>query len=74
MPVTQTISVARPRRCDLFGVRVSATTYQEVIDWCIDRAHQGKGGIIDLMPVHGLISAPTCALQAARHERDSTVW
>jgi N-acetylglucosaminyldiphosphoundecaprenol N-acetyl-beta-D-mannosaminyltransferase len=57
MPVTQTIPVARPRRCDLFGVRVSATAYQEVIDWCIDRAHNGEGGIIDLMPVHGLISA-----------------
>jgi N-acetylglucosaminyldiphosphoundecaprenol N-acetyl-beta-D-mannosaminyltransferase len=47
----------RPRRHDLFGVRVSATTYDELCEWCIDRALNNKGGCVDLMPVHGLISA-----------------
>ena len=57
MQSANSIPVARPRRHDVFGVRVSATSYAEVIAWCIDRARQSKGGIIDLMPVHGLISA-----------------
>lgn len=57
MQTSQTIAIPRPPRHDIFGVRVSATSYVEVIDWCIDRARQSKGGIIDLMPVHGLISA-----------------
>ncbi|HEX3355358.1 MAG TPA: WecB/TagA/CpsF family glycosyltransferase [Tepidisphaeraceae bacterium] len=64
--MTQTIPMARPRRHDIFGVRVSATSYAEVIAWCLDRAAQDKGGIIDLMPVHGLISA-------ARDEKYRTV-
>src|SRR5437879_3535699 len=57
MSTNQTIPVARPQRHDVFGVRVSATSYDEVVAWCLDRARQNKGGIIDLMPVHGLISA-----------------
>jgi exopolysaccharide biosynthesis WecB/TagA/CpsF family protein len=57
MQSANSIPVARPRRHDVFGVRVSATSYDQVIAWCIDRARQDKGGIIDLMPVHGLISA-----------------
>jgi len=57
MPLTQAIPVARPKRFDVFGVRVSATSYDEVIAWCLDRAAQGKGGTIDLMAVHSLITA-----------------
>jgi N-acetylglucosaminyldiphosphoundecaprenol N-acetyl-beta-D-mannosaminyltransferase len=48
---------ARPRRHDLFGVRVSAATYDQVVCWCINRARSGKGGTIDLMAVHSLVSA-----------------
>src|SRR4051794_2621594 len=50
-------AVPRPRRHDVFGVRVSATSYDEVIAWCLDRARVGKGGTIDLMAVHSLITA-----------------
>jgi N-acetylglucosaminyldiphosphoundecaprenol N-acetyl-beta-D-mannosaminyltransferase len=41
----------------VFGVNVSATSYDQVIAWCLDRAARNEGGCIDLMPVHGLISA-----------------
>jgi exopolysaccharide biosynthesis WecB/TagA/CpsF family protein len=41
----------------VFGVFVSATSYSEVINWCLDRARLSKGGAVDLMPVHGLISS-----------------
>jgi exopolysaccharide biosynthesis WecB/TagA/CpsF family protein len=54
---TKQTPVSRPHGHDIFGVRVSATSYDEVIAWCLDRARQNKGGNIDLMPVHGLISA-----------------
>ena len=49
----------RPRRHDLFGVRVKrpVASYDEVTAWCIDRARQDKGGIVDLMCVHGLVHA-----------------
>lgn len=50
-------AVPRPVRRDVFGVFVSATSYSEVINWCLDRARLGKGGCVDLMPVHGLISS-----------------
>src|ERR1700722_1795216 len=49
--------VPRPVRHDVFGVFASATSYSEVINWCLDRARLNKGGAVDLMPVHGLISS-----------------
>jgi N-acetylglucosaminyldiphosphoundecaprenol N-acetyl-beta-D-mannosaminyltransferase len=45
------------RKCDVFGVHVTPTSYDELTRWCIDRAQRGEGGIVDLMPVHGLVSA-----------------
>jgi exopolysaccharide biosynthesis WecB/TagA/CpsF family protein len=52
-----TTPVKRPRRHDIFGVRVSATSYDEVVAWCIDRARQSQGGMVDLMAVHSLVTA-----------------
>ena len=46
-----------PRKCEIFGVQVSATTYAEVIRFVLDRAKARAGTIIDLMPVHGLMTA-----------------
>ena len=57
MQAVESIPVKRPRRHDIFGVRVSATSYHEVIAWCLDRARQSKGGMVDLMAVHSLITA-----------------
>src|SRR5881392_2131520 len=57
MQSKQQIPVKRPRRHDIFGVRVSATCYDEVVAWCIDRARQGKAGMVDLMAVHSLVTA-----------------
>src|SRR5881275_3082309 len=50
-------AVSIPRKCDLFGVEVSATSYDELVKWCVDRAQAGRGGLVDLMPVHGLVLA-----------------
>src|SRR3954468_9415425 len=54
---TQPAPVARPRRHDLFGVRVSATNYDQTVAWCIDRAKQSQPGLVDLMAVHSLVTA-----------------
>ncbi len=57
MLVQKSIPVSRPQRHDIFGVRVSATHYSEVVSWCLDRARQNKGGTVDLMAVHSLVTA-----------------
>jgi N-acetylglucosaminyldiphosphoundecaprenol N-acetyl-beta-D-mannosaminyltransferase len=51
--------VKLPRKHDLHGVKVSATTYEEVVDCCIAMAQCAQSAIVDLMPVHGLVSAAT---------------
>src|SRR5438876_6791970 len=54
-----TMSAAQfiPRKCELFGVGVSATDYHELVSWCVSRAKSHRGGLVDLMPVHGLVLA-----------------
>jgi N-acetylglucosaminyldiphosphoundecaprenol N-acetyl-beta-D-mannosaminyltransferase len=46
-----------PRKVDLFGVQVTPTCYDEVVASVIQAAREGRPGIIDLLPVHGLITA-----------------
>ena len=50
-------AVAWPVKHDLFGVCVSATDYDEVVDKTIAAAKAGQSALIDFMPVHGLIPA-----------------
>jgi exopolysaccharide biosynthesis WecB/TagA/CpsF family protein len=57
MSTKQPIPVSRPQRHDVFGVRVSATKYDEVVAWCLDRARQNMPGTVDLMAVHSLVTA-----------------
>src|SRR5579862_5085184 len=44
-----------PAKLDLFGVGVSATDYNQTVAWASEKATRREPGIIDLMPVHGLI-------------------
>src|SRR5689334_23355741 len=43
------------RKCAIFGVHVSPTTYSQAVDHAIKLAKQGTGGIFDFMSAHGLI-------------------
>jgi exopolysaccharide biosynthesis WecB/TagA/CpsF family protein len=49
--------VAWPRKHAIFGVTVSATDYAGVTRAVIDAARHGGGGVVDFMPVHGLVTA-----------------
>jgi len=51
------VFIQPPRKCDLFGIGVTATNYDELVDWCVERALADEGGIVDLTPVHGLMLA-----------------
>ncbi len=46
-----------PPKRDLFGVQVSVCDYTCVVETVLRHARRRTGGIIDLMPVHGLMSA-----------------
>ena len=46
-----------PNKFEIFGVHVSATTYDEACQQIIRAAKQGIPVIVDHMPVHGLIDA-----------------
>ena len=46
-----------PRKYDIFGVNVSATTYDELLGTIIQATKQGIPAIVDHMPVHGLVTA-----------------
>ncbi|HEY8749886.1 MAG TPA: WecB/TagA/CpsF family glycosyltransferase [Tepidisphaeraceae bacterium] len=41
-----------PVRHDVFGVKVSATHYAEVVESVLHAAETGQGGLIDFMPAH----------------------
>ncbi|GIW76264.1 MAG: hypothetical protein KatS3mg104_1327 [Phycisphaerae bacterium] len=49
--------VAPPRKLDLFGVGVSATTYEQVVEYALSLIRSERSGLFDFMPVHGLIEA-----------------
>jgi exopolysaccharide biosynthesis WecB/TagA/CpsF family protein len=46
-----------PSKYDLFGVGVSATTYDELLDRVVEAASRGVNATVDHMPVHGLVEA-----------------
>ncbi len=46
-----------PAKHDLFGVLVSATSYEEALEVVIGAAKRGRKLTVDHMPVHGLVEA-----------------
>src|SRR5688572_26763377 len=46
-----------PRKCDLFGVRVSATSYDEVVELIAQAARRNESAAITAFAVHGLVTA-----------------
>ena len=46
-----------PPKLDLFGIGVTPTCYTDAVDVILRAARGGAGGVVDLMPVHGLITA-----------------
>lgn len=56
--MTQARELARwPKQHDLFGVRVSATTYQECEDLIIEAAAERRSAVVTHLPVAGLMAA-----------------
>jgi N-acetylglucosaminyldiphosphoundecaprenol N-acetyl-beta-D-mannosaminyltransferase len=48
-----------PKKKKIFGVDVSVTSYQEVVDAVIAAAESGRGGVATFLAVHGIVSAAT---------------
>jgi N-acetylglucosaminyldiphosphoundecaprenol N-acetyl-beta-D-mannosaminyltransferase len=46
-----------PKKCDLFGVRVSATSYDEAVDCIARAARANKSAAVTAFAVHGLVTA-----------------
>ena len=46
-----------PKKYNVIGVDISATTYDELLDTIIQATKQGISAIVDHMPVHGLVTA-----------------
>jgi exopolysaccharide biosynthesis WecB/TagA/CpsF family protein len=46
-----------PRKHDLFGVQVSATTYEEAEELVIHAARDRRSAIVTHLPVHGVVTA-----------------
>jgi N-acetylglucosaminyldiphosphoundecaprenol N-acetyl-beta-D-mannosaminyltransferase len=46
-----------PKKLSLFGIRISATTYEESAKMILDAAENRISAIVDHMPVHGLMEA-----------------
>lgn len=53
-------TVAWPPRLDVFGVQVSSTCYDEVVEKVIQAATAGQRGLLDFMPVHLLTEVAAC--------------
>ena len=51
------VSTDWPRKCDLFGVRVSATSYDEAVDCIARAARANKSAAVTAFAVHGLVTA-----------------
>ena len=56
-----TASTAWPPKVELFGIKITPTSYAEAVQTIVARAAAGQGGIVDLMPVHGLVTSVTDA-------------
>jgi exopolysaccharide biosynthesis WecB/TagA/CpsF family protein len=50
---------AWPRRCDLFGVRVSATTYDEVCDSIVGAVRAEEPAVVSFHAVHAIVTSST---------------
>lgn len=50
-------TIERPKKLDLLGVGISATTYEEAVRWIIATAKRGEPGIVTALPVHGVVTA-----------------
>jgi exopolysaccharide biosynthesis WecB/TagA/CpsF family protein len=50
---------AWPRRCDLFGVRVSATTYDEVCDAIVGAVSLQEPAVVSFHAVHAIVTSST---------------
>jgi len=48
-----------PREFDLFGVGISATSYDQVVSQLVALAKHGGKAIVDFVPVHGLMCSVT---------------
>lgn len=57
--MTSDVPFLWPTKKNLFGVEVSITRYQEVVDAVVDAAVNGRGGVATFLAVHGIVSAVT---------------
>ena len=46
-----------PRKCELFGVRVSATSYEEAVEAIVRAARGNESAAVTAFAVHGLVTA-----------------
>jgi N-acetylglucosaminyldiphosphoundecaprenol N-acetyl-beta-D-mannosaminyltransferase len=53
------VSFHWPKKKNLFGVEVSVTRYEEVVDAVVEAARNGQGGVATFLAVHGIVSAVT---------------
>ncbi len=58
-PVPTGGTVRWPRKCDVLGVEVSVTTYDELVPLLVAAARRGQPAIATFLPVHGVVTAST---------------
>jgi N-acetylglucosaminyldiphosphoundecaprenol N-acetyl-beta-D-mannosaminyltransferase len=69
MTIATETPVVWPAKRDLFGVGVSATSYDDAVDAIIRSAAAGEGGVATFLAVHGIVSAATNAEYRQRVNR-----
>jgi exopolysaccharide biosynthesis WecB/TagA/CpsF family protein len=65
-PSTRAADPAWPPKHDLFGVKISATNYDEAVDRIMIAAQKRQSAVAAFMAVHALVSAATDAEQRRR--------
>ncbi len=50
-------NLRRPQKYDLFGVQVSATTYDEATDFILQSARQGRSAVVSAHAVHAVVTS-----------------
>ena len=50
-------TIDRPRKCNLFGVQVSATTYDEATEFILQSARQGRPAVVSAHAAHAVVTA-----------------
>jgi exopolysaccharide biosynthesis WecB/TagA/CpsF family protein len=53
------VPIRWPRKFDVLGVEVSATSYEELVPLLIDAARNGQPALATFLPVHGVVTAAT---------------